>query len=328
MGYLLPALTQDKLDNQRDVVLNERRQTYENRPYGFAWMSLLAAHYPSPHPYHWPTIGFPEDVRAASLNDVHEFFSRYYHPANASLVIAGDVNSNEAIALASDHFASLKPGPAGEPVSASSERTAGIKHLQINDRVELPRLYLSWPSSSLFGEHDAELDLAADILVGGKSSRLYRSLLYDREIATDVSAYQSSNELSGIFSIVVTAAPGHTLSEINTVVIEEIHRVQSDGVTEEEVTRSRNRMEADFVWQCQSVGGFGGVSDQLNAYNVFTETPGFFEMDWNRYKSVTSRSICEAFSRTLNPDTEVALSIVPHKADEVALPNSELLETR
>jgi len=111
-------------------------------------------------------------------------------------------------------------------------------------------------------------------------------------------------------------------------VIEEIHRVQSDGVTEEEVTRSRNRMEADFVWQCQSVGGFGGVSDQLNAYNVFAETPGFFEKDWNRYKSVTSRSICEAFSRTLNPDTEVALSIVPHKADEVALPNSALLETR
>ena len=143
-----------------------------------------------------------------------------------------------------------------------------------------------------------------------------------------MSAHQSSNELSGIFSIVVTAAPGHTLSEINTVVVEEIHRVQSDGVTEEEVTRSRNRMEADFVWQCQSVGGFGGVSDQLNAYNVFTETPGFFERDWNRYESVTPRSINEAFSRTLSPDTEVGLSIVPHNADDAALPDSDLLEAR
>ena len=328
MGYLLPALTQDKLDNQRDVVLNERRQTYENRPYGFAWMSLLAAHYPSPHPYHWPTIGYPEDVRAASLNDVHDFFSRYYHPGNASLVIAGDVNTDDAIAVASDHFSQLESGPRVGAVTASRDRVVGIKHLQLNDRVESPRLYLSWPSSSLFGEHDAELDLAADILAGGKSSRLYRSLLYDREIATDVSAHQSSNELSGMFSIVITAASGHTLSEINTVVVEEIHRVQSGGVTEEEVTRSRNRLEADFVWQCQSVGGFGGISDQLNAYNVFTKTPGFFQADWNRYESVTPRSISEAFSRTLNPDTEVALSIVPHNAGEAALPDSELLEAR
>ena len=328
MGHLLPALTQDKLDNQRDVVLNERRQTYENRPYGFAWMALLAAHYPSPHPYHWPTIGFPDDIRAASLTDVQEFFSLYYHPANASLVIAGDVNTDEAIAVATDHFAQLAPGTFSGPVTASLDRMSGTQYLRLNDRVELPRLYLSWPSTALFGDHDAELDLAADILAGGKSSRLYRALLYDREIATDVSVHQASSELSGIFSIVVTAAPGHTLSDINSVVADEIRRLQSDGVTDEEFMRARNRMEADFAWQCQSVGGFGGVSDQLNAYNVFAKTPGFFETDWNRYKNATPGSICEAITRLLTPETEVALSIVPQKTADAALPESELLEMR
>lgn len=326
MGYLLAALTQAKLDTQRDVVLNERRQTYENRPYGLAGMAMMAAHFPAPHPYHWPTIGFPDDIRAASLDDVREFFAAYYHPANASLSIAGDVVAKEAIAAADEYFGDLPRGPAHDAVVAPQRQGRAAAKLRIDDQVELPRLYLSWPSPVLFGDGDAELDLVADVLAGGKSSRLYRALLHDRQMATDVAVHQGSRELSGLFSVVATAAPGHTLGEIETVVADEIARVSADGVTDEELRRAWRRIEADFAWRRQSVGGFGGISDQLNAYNVFAGTPGFFAADFDRYMRATPASLSGAATTALSPDTRIALSVVPRGDGAAALAGSTPLE--
>ena len=192
MGFLLPALTAAKFENQRDVVLNERRQSYENRPYGLAPIAMLAALYPADHPYHWPTIGEIADLRAARVEEVREFFARYYHPANASLSIAGDVDTTEALDLVGRYFGDLAPGPAVADVRPTPPLLVGETRLMIEDRVELPRLYLAWMSPSMFAHEDAELDLAADILANGKTSRLYRRLVYELRAATDVSATQNS----------------------------------------------------------------------------------------------------------------------------------------
>lgn len=287
---------------------------------------MMAAHFPMPHPYHWPTIGFPNDIRAASLDDVREFFAAYYHPANASLSIAGDVVAKEVIATVAEYFSEITGGPTYDTVAAPRYQGRAGAKLRLDDQVELPRLYLSWPSPALFGAGDAELDLVADVLGGGKSSRLYRALLHDRQMATDVSVHQGSQELSGLFSVVATAAPEHTLSEVEAVVTDEIARVASDGVTEEELHRARSRLEADFAWRQQSVGGFGGISDQLNAYNVFAGTPSFFTADFDRYVRVTAASLCEVVTNVLSSDTRIALSVVPRGDGDAALADSAPLE--
>ena len=325
MGYLLPALTQKKLDTQRDVVLNERRQSYENRPYGFAGMALMATHYPSNHPYHWPTIGFPDDIRSAGLDDVRDFFETYYHPANASLAIAGDVRTEKVVSTVRDYFGDLAVGPEPAQVVVPAVENGG-QMVMLEDNVECPRLYLSWPSAALLGKYDAELDLVADVLAGGKSSRLYRTLVHDRRIAADVSVQQSSRELSGLFSIVATAIPGTNLIEIENVISEELARMLASDVTEHELRRSRNPFEADFAWRQQSVGGFGGKADQLNAYNTFVGTPNFFSSDFERYVQVTPGSIREALKSQLRPETRVALSVVPVEARSAALPESRHIE--
>ena len=215
MGFLLPALTKEKFENQRRVVLNERRQSYENHPYGMVPMALMPALFPEGHPYHWMTIGEPADLHAATLDDVRQFFSTYYHPGNASLALAGDIDSGEAFDLARRYFGEIPPGPTPPPVVVSDRLVeAAPCRLVLEDQVELPRLYLAWKTPGLFEAGDAELDMLATILASGKSSRLYQELVHDRRIATDVSVGQGSRELAGTFSIVATAAPGQSLADI------------------------------------------------------------------------------------------------------------------
>jgi len=201
MGYLLPALTEAKFSNQRDVVLNERRQSYENRPYGLAPMAMLAAIYPPDHPYHWPTIGQIADLHAAQVEEVRQFFATYYHPANASIAIAGDVDTDEALAMVRRYFEEIAPGPAVRAVHPAEPVLQGETRLLLEDRVELPRLYIAWTTPSMFAADDAELDLAADILANGKTSRLYRRLVYEMRAATDVSAAQNSREAGGFVQV-------------------------------------------------------------------------------------------------------------------------------
>jgi zinc protease len=322
MGYLLPALTEAKFSNQRDVVLNERRQNYENRPYGLAPMALLSALFPPDHPYHWTTIGEVADLHAVRLDEVQAFFRRYYHPANASLALAGDIDSDEALAMARAYFEELEPGDRVDPVDASASLSSDTR-IFFEDRVELPRLYLAWLTPAMFAEGDADLDLGTDLLANGKTSRLYRRLVFDERIATDVSAAQNSREIAGYTQITATAAPGHTLDELEHAILEEMARLVAESPTDDEMERGRVQAESQFVFRLQTVGGFGGKSDQLNAYNMFLGDPAYFDRDLARYQDVTHVSLQQAIARYLAPSRRVTLSIVPHGRVSLAAADSE-----
>ena len=323
MGFLLPALTSAKFDNQRDVVLNERRQNYENRPYGLAGMALMGALYPDAHPYHWLTIGAAEDLRAASLDEVKEFFQTYYRPSNASLAIAGDVDTDDVLRLVGDYFGAIDGGTRPAPVRPAAPPALSEQvRLLHEDRVELPRLYLAWHSPALFTEDDAELDLVADLLSSGKTSRLYRSLVYERRVATEIAASQNSREAGGFFQVAATAAPGHTLAELERTITAEIAAMAASGPTPTEMERALAQAEAHFIFRLQTVGGFGGKSDQLNAYNVFLGEPGYFDRDLARYRKATPGGLMRATAKWLRPEARVALSVVPHGRIALALPDS------
>jgi zinc protease len=322
MGYLLPALTEAKFENQRNVVLNERRQNYENRPYGLATMSVVAALYPPEHPYHWMTIGAAEDLKAATLEDVRSFFRSYYRPRNASVVLAGDIETDRAMTLASDYFGEIEAGPEPPPVEAGSALLTSEARLLLEDRVELPRLYLAWHSPALFADGDAHLDLVADVLAGGKTSRLYRSLVHEQRLATEVVASQNSRELGSFFQIVATAAPGRPLLDLERAIELQLVRLRNEGPTASEMERGLAQAEAHFLHRLQTVGGFGGKSDQLNAYNVFLGQPGYFERDLARYRTASARDLQLAAARWLGPG-RVALSVVPRGRTALALDGSQ-----
>jgi zinc protease len=325
MGYLLPALTRERFENQRDVVLNERRQNYENRPYGLAMMAVTAALYPPDHPYHWMTIGAAAHIQAMQLDEVQAFFRTYYHPANASLVLAGDISTAQGFDLAERYFGDLEPGPRPAKISASSLPASSLAReyrLVLEDRIELPRIYMAWHSPSMFGPDDAELDLFADLLANGKTSRLYRVLVYERRLAVDVSAYQSSRELGGYFLLVATAAPGVSLSDVTAVIDRELQQALDDGPGEGEMERVGAQAESHFLYRLQTVGGFGGKSDQLNAYNVWCGDPGYFEVDLRRYREATADGLRDAARRWLRLDRRLLLSVVPRGAVHLALAGS------
>jgi zinc protease len=270
MGYLLDSMTPKAVDAQRDVVKNERRQSYENRPYGMAEILMGEMLYPEGHPYHWPVIGYMEDLSAASYDDVVAFFKKYYAPSNASLVVAGDLETASARKLIEKWFGDVKPAAAPEPMTIPGAELKGVQKKTITDRVQLPRLYLAWLTPRHFEPGDAALDIVADVLAGGKNSRLFKRLVYDMQIAQDVSASQQSQALSSSFQIVATPRPGHTVAELQKVIDEEIQKLQREPPTAHELERSVNQVESSFYNRMERVGGFGGTADQLNAY--FTET--------------------------------------------------------
>ena len=249
-------------------------------------------------------------------------FERFYHPANASVVVAGDIDTLEALAMVGELFGEIPTGPrvtpiAPPPVAARASRTV------LEDQVELPRLYLVWPSPPLFAQGDAELDLSADVLANGRTSRLYRRLIYERRVASDVAAAQSSRELGGMFQIVATAAPGRSLDELSTAMREEVARLGADGPADDELERGRAQAEAAFVYRLQSLGGFGGKADQLNAYDTWRGNPDAFDEDLGRYLAATRESIRQAVNTHLDPERAAALSIVPRGAAALALADSE-----
>jgi zinc protease len=283
---------------------------------------VMEAMFPPEHPYHWMTIGSTEDIRAMKLDDVQAFFRMYYHPSNASLALAGDIETGEALKLAERYFGELPAGTKPQPVSASASMGTEVR-LLLEDRVELPRLYIGWHSPAMFADGDAEMDLVSDMLANGKTSRLYRVLVYERRIALDVSAYQSSREMGSFFLMVATAAPGRSLSDIAAAIDQELNRMTDDGPTADEMERSSAQAEAHFMYRLQTVGGFGGKSDQLNAYNVFVKDPGYFGRDLARYQQATAQSVQAVAQTVLRPDRRVVLSVVPRGQTSSALAGSE-----
>jgi predicted Zn-dependent peptidase len=294
MATLAEVITEDELNRQRKVVQNERRQSYENRPYGRAELVIPEVMYPAQHPYHWPTIGSHEDLEAASVADVKAFFERFYRPSNASLVVGGDFDPKAALAMIDRYFGWQDNRPVPRRATAAPAVLAENHAVTETDRVQLPRLRLCWHSPALYAPGDADLDMAAHILGGGKSSRLYKTLVFDRRIAQDAFAYQGSQMLGSLFQIGVTAKPGFTLDDMQRAVDEELDRLVSHGPTAEELERARNSHLADFF---KGLDHLQTRADLLNHYEHLLGDPGACQQDIGRYEAATVGSVRDALAK-------------------------------
>ncbi|WP_242392582.1 M16 family metallopeptidase [Anaeromyxobacter oryzisoli] len=311
MGFLLPTLDQAKLDNQRDVVRNERRQSYEMQPYGLAFDRILSNLWTNDFPYHWMTIGSHEDLEAATLEDVRHFFERWYGPENAVLSVAGDIDPARTRALVEKWFAGI-PGKA-RPVHQlpSPQPLAQEKRVTMQDRVQLPRLYLAWQTPKVFAPGDAALDLLGQILTDGKSARLVKRLVMDEQIAQSVSAGQSSEALAGMFLVVATPKPGVPVARLEKEIDEELARIARVPPSAEELERAKNKIEAAAVFGLEPVGGFGGRAATLANYFVRAGDPGYLEQDLARYRLATAADVSMAARTFLRKDARVVLTVVP-----------------
>ncbi len=314
MGHLLPAMDQAKLDLQRDVVKNERRQRVDNMPYGRAGETFLAALFPANHPYHWPVIGSLVDLGAASLDDVTQFFRTYYAPNNASIVIAGDFNRDSALTWVNRYFGSIPRGPRlpARPV-VTAVTVARDTFLVLEDKVTLARVYQVWPTGRIYAPDDAPLDILADVLGGDKNSRLYARLVFDNQVAQDVTVFNNSTKLDGFFHISVTAKPGQTPTRMAEIVTEEIARVAKQGITPRELARAINTRRASFLDRMASVLG---KADRLAEYNYFAGTPDYSQQDAARYERVTAADVQRVATQYLTKP-KVVLTVVPEGKKEL-----------
>ncbi len=318
MGFLLETMTQEKLDLQRDVVKNERRQSVDNQPYGRAFETVYEALYPADHPYHWPVIGSMDDLSAATLDDVKGFFRTYYAPNNASLAVAGDVGESRVRRLVEKYFADIPAGPPIPEVTFPDPTLSAPEGLVLEDAVQLPRLYVAWHSAKGYTDEDAALDVLASVLTEGKSSRLHKRLVYDEEVAADVTAFQDGMELGGAFWVIATAKPDVSLEKLAGAVREELARLVREGVTREERERAVNGIETSFLRSLERVGGFGGKADRLNEYHFMVGTPGWVRQDLARYRRVTEAVVAEVAARWLAGKPAVWLSVVPQGRTDLA----------
>jgi len=307
LATLADVITEEELERQRKVVQNERRQSYENRPYGQSELVIPDAMYTADHPYHWPTIGSHADLEAAGVADVRAFFERYYLPSNASLVVAGDFDFVAGRALVEKYFGWIAKRPAPARRTPPPTVLDGNREITLTDRVQLPRLRLCWHSPPLFARGDADLDLAAQILGGGKSSRLYKSLVFERRLAQDAFAYQSSQMLSSLFHVGVTAKPGVTLDQVQQAVDEELQLFATKGPTDAEVERARNSHLADYY---KSLDHLQTRADILNHYEHLFGDPDGVDRDLARYEAANPSSVRGELAATI-ARSHLALRTVP-----------------
>lgn len=309
MGWFLETITQAKLDGQRDVVKNERRQSYDNRPYGRAYETVIAALYPADHPYHWPVIGWMQDLDAATLDDVRAFFLTFYAPNNAALAIAGDINANEVVDLVDRYFGEIPAVPAAPKPTAPALTAAGDRYITLEDDVHLPRIYMAWHTPALLADGDAEMDVIADALGAGKAARLYRELVHELEIAQDVEAFQDSAELGSSLILTITARAGTSLERIHGEARRIVAAAAGD-LTDREVERARNHARMATVDALQSVGGFGGKADRLNHYHYHAGDSDYLARDLARYDAMTTDKARAQLRSTLERGA-VIVSVVP-----------------
>ena len=316
MGFLLPTMDLPKVNLQRDVVKNERRQRVDNQPYGRADEIILAALYPKSHPYSWPVIGSMADLSAASLADVQNFFRTYYAPNNATLAIAGDFDPATVKKMVEQYFGSIPRGP---QVKRRTTVPAVViprdTFLVLEDKVQLPRLFYTWHSVKGFSKDDAALDILAQVLAGDKNSRLYKKLVYELQTAQSVSAFQDGSRLDGKFQIDVTPKPGQKVSDIDRVVQAQIDSVISNGITPRELQRAQNTYKASFLNRLASVLGKAEV---LNSYNYFVGNPDFVQQDAARYERVTAVDV-QRVAKTYLGRPKIILTVVPEGKKEMML---------
>jgi zinc protease len=311
MGYLLGKIDQERLANQRDVVRNERRQSVENTPYGLVEEELFHQLFPNTHPYYADVIGSHRDIEAAQLNDVREFFRQYYSPNNASLTITGDINPAQTKTWVEKYFGSIPSGPEVPKITAVPPQISSERRSKITDQVELPRIYMGWITPSIFQPGDAECDLLAHILGVGKSSRLYKALVYDRQIAQDVSVQNSNLRLGSVFELQVTAKPGVKPEELEKAIDEQMEKLRAQGPTQAELDRARNLIETHTITGLERLGGFGGLADRLNQYNQFLHDPGYLPKDLERYNHVTVPDVKRIASERLKTSARAVVWGVP-----------------
>jgi zinc protease len=307
-----PLMTQEKLDAQRDVVRNERRQTSENVPYGKVELVLPELLFPEGHPYHHPVIGSHEDLDAATVDDVKAFFQKWYDPANASLVVAGDFDPKAISLLIEKYFGSIPThGPSRDPwdpAGAAPGNLTKVVRQTVTDKVELPKVLMAWQSPKHFAPGDAELDLVASVLASGKASRLYRSLVYEKKLAQSVEAEETSGDLVSRFVVAAIARPGVSLDKLEAAMDLELAAIRGKAVTDEELLRAQNGVATGFVARLQSVRGRASL---LNAYQLDVGDPGYAQRDLDRYTHATKDGILAVAGKVLDPNARVVLRIVP-----------------
>ncbi len=299
MGHLLGVITQEKLDEQRGVVQNEKRQG-DNQPYGKVDYRILEGVFPVGHPYSWDTIGSMEDLDAASLEDVHEWFKTYYGPNNAVLVIAGDVTPAEALQKVQKYFGDIPPGP---PIAKPRQWTVQLEHDKretMQDRVPQARIYKVWGGPHFVSRDAVLLELADAVLTGGKNSRLYERLVYNDQTATGISGSLFSGEIGGYYELSATVQPGGDIEAVRQAIDEEMQRFLSKGPTRNELARVKAQIESGFVRGVERIGGFGGKSSVLARNAVYAGDPGFYKTKREWFDSATTATIKAAANRWLN----------------------------
>src|SRR5467141_1581124 len=326
MGYLPDKLDQANLSNQQDVVRNERRQSLENAPYGVVEEGLFHQIFPKEHPYYGEVIGSHLDVQSAKLGDVRNFFKLYYAPNNASLAVVGDFDPEKARELVEKYFGPLKRGEEVPKIKAHTPPITSERRATIQDNVQLPRVYMGWLTSPIFKPGDAEADLAATILGGGKSSRLYKKLVYEKQIAQDVGVNQQSLILGSVFEVQATAKSGVKPEDLEKAIDSELEAFRKTGPTAAELARARNVIESRIIAGLETLGGDGGVADRLNSYNHYLGTPDFLATDIARYENASIEAV-QAFAQgQLSANQRVVVYGVPGKQDlgaEVPTPKAE-----
>jgi len=304
---MLGGLTQEKLDNQKDVVMNERRQSYENQPYGTAWEKLFSNLFPENHPYSWPTIGWMEDITKFELNEVKNFFRTYYSPNNASLVVGGNFDTNGMRNSIEKYFGDIQSGGKVPGITVPPKKNIETKKIIVEDSIQLPRIYLGFHTEKAFSKNDAALDILSDVLTSSKNARLQKSLIFEKQIAQDVYSFQYSARLDGSFIIISTAKPGITLESIKSEIMTEISKLISGGITDDEMLRAKNSLKSSYIYSLQKLDL---ITDHLNHYNYFLNEPDSFLFDLSRYENVTKEQVIEAAKKyLLNGHTE--LNFIP-----------------
>jgi len=307
---LADDMTADKLETQRGVVRNERRQTSENKPYAKVELRLPELLYPEGHPYHHPVIGSHEDLQAATVDDVKGFFKRWYVPNNASLVVAGDFDPNEIKPLIERSFGSIPSSPVPAAPEGKPVKLEKVVRETLTDKVELGKVIMAWHSAPRLSQADAELGLLGLVLSDGKASRLYKALVYDHPLAQEVAAYESPSDLGSIFTVEAIARPGVKMEDLEAAMDAELKKLLQEGLKPEELVRAKNQYETGFVERLESVVVRASM---LNQYQTFVGDPGFAEKDLSRYRSATPASMLETAKQTLDLNGRVIVHVLPEK---------------
>jgi zinc protease len=311
MGFLLPAITDETLETQRSVVMNERRQRVDNQPYGRASERLHELLYPADHPYHWPVIGYMEDIAAATLEEVRAFFRTYYTPNNAVLTVGGDFDPDRALLRIEDYFGDIPEGPPVAKVRPPLPPLGGERAEVLTDDVRLPRVYLGFRAPAYGEPLWYAADLLASALSAGKSSLLYRDLVYDRQMAQDIAAYVDPSEAVGTFVITATARPGVAPEGLAAAILEHLDRIAAEPLAEADLERARNKVLTDYYSALQKLDT---RADLFSQFATYFDDPGGLEREVERYSTLGSREVLDYAAAYFAPDSRARVTVVPRSA--------------